>query len=142
MPKWVHLVTDFTLIKPGALHRANGGYLILEADKVLTNPYAWTALKRVLRAREVRIQSLDQIFSFVSTVQLEPEPIALDLKVVLTGSRYIYYILQEYDPEFASLFKVTADMSEDVAWDKGEHPRICPHDPPTAAARQTTANFP
>ena len=113
------LVTDFTLIKPGALHRANGGYLILEADKILTNPYAWTALKRVLRAREVRIQSLDQIFSFVSTVQLEPEPMALDLKVVLTGSRYIYYILQEYDPEFASLFKVTADMSEDVAWDKG-----------------------
>ncbi len=112
------LVTDFTLIKPGALHKANGGYLILEADKILTNPYAWTALKRVLRAREVRIQSLDQIFSFVSTVQLEPEPIALDLKVVLTGSRYIYYILQEYDPEFASLFKVTADMSEDVAWDK------------------------
>lgn len=112
------LVTDFTLIKPGALHKANGGYLILEADKILTNPYAWTALKRVLRAREVRIQSLDQIFSFVSTVQLEPEPIALDLKVVLTGSRYIYYILQEYDPEFASLFKVTADMSEDVAWDE------------------------
>lgn len=112
------LVTDFTLIKPGALHKANGGYLILEADKVLTNPYAWTALKRVLRAREVRIQSLDQIFSFVSTVQLEPEPIALDIKVVLTGSRYIYYILQEYDPEFASLFKVTADMSEEVDWDK------------------------
>ncbi len=111
------LVTDFTLIKPGALHRANGGYLVLEADKVLTNPYAWTALKRALRGREVRIQSLDQIFSFVSTVQLEPEPIALDIKLVLTGSRYIYYLLQEYDPDFASLFKVTADMSEEVDWD-------------------------
>ena len=109
------LVTDFTLIKPGALHRANGGYLILEADKVLTSPYAWMALKRALKAREIRIQSLEQIFSFVSTVQLQPEPLPLDVKVVMTGDRYIYYILQQYDPEFSTLFKVAADMSEDVA---------------------------
>ena len=108
------LVTDFTLIKPGALHRANGGYLVLEADKLLTSPYAWTALKRALKAQEVRIQSLEQIFSFVSTVQLQPEPLPLDVKVVLIGDRYIYYILQQYDPEFSSLFKVAADMSEDV----------------------------
>jgi lon-related putative ATP-dependent protease len=108
------LVTDFNLIKPGALHRANGGYLILEADKVLTHPYAWMALKRALRAQEVRIQSLEQFFSFTSTVQLQPEPMPLNLKVILTGDRYIYYILQQYDPEFASLFKVAADMSEDV----------------------------
>lgn len=109
------LVTDFNLIKPGALHRANGGYLILEADKVLTSLYAWPALKRALKAREIRIQSLDQIFGFVSTVQLEPESIPLDVKVILTGDRYIYYILQEYDPEFSTLFKVAADMSEDVS---------------------------
>ncbi|RLQ22260.1 ATP-binding protein [Seongchinamella sediminis] len=108
------LVTDFTLVKPGALHRANGGYLVLEADKVLTSPYAWLALKRALKSGELRIQSLDQFFSFVSTVQLEPEPIPLDLKVVLTGDRYLYYLLQQYDPEFASLFKVAADMSEDI----------------------------
>jgi len=113
------LVTDFTLIKPGALHRANGGYLILEADKVLTSPYAWMALKRALRSRELKIQSLDQIFSFVSTVQLEPEPIPLDIKVVLTGDRNIYYLLQAYDPEFTTLFKVAADMSEDVDRDGG-----------------------
>ena len=79
------LVTDFNLIKAGALHRANGGYLILEADKVLTSPYAWTALKRTLKAQEIRIQSLEQIFSFVSTVQLQPESMPLDVKVVLTG---------------------------------------------------------
>ena len=109
------LVTDFTLVKPGALHRANGGYLILDADKVLTSPYAWQALKRALKARELRIQSLDQIFSFVSTLQLQPEPIPLDVKVVLTGDRYIYYILEQYDPEFSTLFKVPADMSEDVS---------------------------
>ena len=80
------LVTDFNLIKPGALHRANGGYLLLDADKVLTNPYAWTVLKRTLKAREIRIQSLEQIFSFASTVQLQPEPLPLDVKVVLTLS--------------------------------------------------------
>jgi lon-related putative ATP-dependent protease len=108
------LVTDFTLIKPGALHRANGGYLVLEAVKVLTNPFAWQALKRALKAREVRIQSLEQLFSWVNTVQLRPQPIPLDVKVVITGDRYIYYLLEQYDPEFATLFKVAADMSEDV----------------------------
>lgn len=109
------LVTDFTLVKPGTLHRANGGYLVLEADKVLTSPYAWLALKRALKAGELRIQSLDQFFSFVSTVQLQPEPIPLDVKVVLTGDRYLYYLLKQYDPDFASLFKVAADMSEDIS---------------------------
>ena len=108
------LVTDFNLIKPGALHRANGGYLILDADKLLTSPYAWMALKRALKAREIRIQSLEQWFSFVSTVQLQPESLPLDVKVILQGDRYIYYILEQYDPEFATLFKVAADMSEDV----------------------------
>ncbi len=108
------LVTDFNLIKPGALHRANGGYLILEADKLLTSPYAWITLKQALKAGEIRIQSLEQIFSFVSTVQLEPAPIPLNTKVVVIGDRYIYYILQQYDPDFASLFKVAADMSEEV----------------------------
>lgn len=109
------LVTDFTLIKPGALHHANGGYLVLEADKVLTSPYAWMALKRALKSQEIRIQSVEQLFSFVSTVQLQPEPLPLKVKVVLIGDRYIYYILQQYDPEFATLFKVAADMSEDVS---------------------------
>jgi lon-related putative ATP-dependent protease len=109
------MVTDFNLIKPGALHQANGGYLILDADRVLTSPYAWITLKRALKAGEIRIQSLEQIFSFVSTVQLQPQPIPLDVKVVLAGDRYIYYILQEYDPEFSTLFKVAADMSEEVS---------------------------
>lgn len=109
------LVTNFTLIKSGALHRANGGYLILEADKLLLSPYAWVTLKRALKAREIRIESLEQIFSFVSTVQLQPEPMPLNVKVVLTGDRFIYYLLQQHDPEFSTLFKVAADMSEDVA---------------------------
>lgn len=108
------LVTDFTLIKPGALHRANGGYLILDAKKLLTEPYAWEGLKRALYAREVRIQSLGQIYSYVSTVSLEPEPIPLDLKVVLLGDRSLYYLLQSYDPDFAELFKVTAEFEDRV----------------------------
>jgi lon-related putative ATP-dependent protease len=108
------LVTDFTLIKAGALHRANGGYLILDAMKLLMQPYAWEGLKRALRAREARIESLGQALSLVSTTSLEPEPIALDVKVVLVGERLLYYLLHAYDPEFADLFKVEADFEEEI----------------------------
>jgi lon-related putative ATP-dependent protease len=113
------LVTDFTLIKAGALHRANGGYLIIDALKVLMQPLAWDALKRALRSREVRIESLGQALSLVSTVSLEPEPIPLDVKVVLVGQRQLYYLLHAYDPEFAELFKVEVDFEEDVAREAG-----------------------
>jgi len=106
------LLTDFTLIKPGALHRANGGYLILDARQLLLQPYAWDALKRVLRSRELRIESLGQALSLVSTVSLEPQPIPLDVKVVLVGERLLYYLLHRYDPDFGELFKVEADFSE------------------------------
>ncbi len=108
------LVTDFTLIKPGALHRANGGYLILEAHKVLMQPYAWEGLKQVLRSQELRNQSLGKLYSLVSTVSLEPEPIPVDMKVVLLGDRLLYYLLMAYDAEFAELFKVAADFEEEV----------------------------
>lgn len=108
------LLTDFNLIKAGAFHRANGGYLLLDANKLLLNPFAWEALKRVLRARELRIQSMEQMLSLGSTISLEPEPIPLDVKVVLFGERMIYYLLSEYDPDFAQLFKVAADFSEDM----------------------------
>lgn len=108
------LVTDFMLIKPGALHLANGGYLMLDAHKVLLEPYAWEGLKRALYSHEVRIQSLGQIYSLVSTVSLEPEPIPLDLKVVLLGDRLLYYLLHSYDPDFSELFKVAADFEEHI----------------------------
>jgi lon-related putative ATP-dependent protease len=106
------LVTDFTMIKPGALHEANGGYLILDARKVLMQPYAWEGLKRVLRSGEINIESLGQVFSLISTVSLEPERIPLALKVVLVGERYIYYLLCHYDDEFNELFKVAADFDD------------------------------
>jgi len=108
------LVTDFTLIKSGALHRANGGYLVLDALRLLTNPFAWDALKRVLRSREIRIESLERLLSLASTTSLEPEPIPVDLKVVLVGERLLYYLLKSYDPDFDQLFKVASDFSEEM----------------------------
>ena len=104
------LTTDFTLIKPGALHKANGGYLVLEARKLLMQPYAWEGLKQALYSRELRIESLEQALSLASTMSLEPEPIPLDVKVVLLGDRMLYYMLYAYDPDFAELFKVPADF--------------------------------
>lgn len=111
------LTTDFSLIKPGALHRANGGYLILDAIKVLSHPFAWEALKRALYSREIRIESLEQFFSVVSTVSLQPQPVELDVKVVLLGDRMLYYLLAAYDPDFPELFKVQADFEDDIARD-------------------------
>ena len=104
------LITDFTMILPGALHRANGGYLILDALKVLMQPFAWEGLKRTLQAGEIRIESLAQLMSLVSTVSLEPEPIPLNVKVILLGEPHIYYLLSMYDPEFNELFKVAVDF--------------------------------
>ncbi len=110
------LSTDFSLIKPGALHRANGGYLILDARRVLMQPFAWEELKRALRARQIRMESLVQSLSLISTVTLEPEPVPLDVKVVLIGDRILYYLLCALDPDFGELFKVPVDFSEDVDW--------------------------
>lgn len=108
------LSTDFTLIKAGALHRANGGYLILDALRLLTNPFAWDCLKRVLRAGEIRIESLERVLSLAGTTSLEPEPIPLEVKVILVGERLLYYLLDAYDPDFAQLFKIAADFAEDL----------------------------
>ncbi|TQV62960.1 MAG: AAA family ATPase [Halothiobacillaceae bacterium] len=107
------LVTNFTLIRPGALHRANGGYLLLDVHKVLTSPYAWEGLKSALQAREIRIQSLEQVLGLVSTVSLEPMPIPLDVKVILVGEPLLYYLLGAYDPDFNALFKLSADFASD-----------------------------
>jgi lon-related putative ATP-dependent protease len=108
------LLTDFTLIKAGALHRANGGYLVLDALKLLMQPFSWEMLKRALRSREIRAESPAQAYSLISTVSLEPEPIPLDVKVVLVGERLIYYLMHAYDPEFRELFKVASDFEEDA----------------------------
>ncbi|MCR9255971.1 MAG: AAA family ATPase [Alphaproteobacteria bacterium] len=108
------LITDFSLIKGGALHRANGGYLVLDAHKILSEPFAWQALKQALKGREIRIESLGQAYSLIRTATLEPEPIPLDLKVILIGERRLYYLLQALDPEFMELFKVAADFDDQM----------------------------
>jgi lon-related putative ATP-dependent protease len=108
------LVTNFELIKAGSLHRANGGYLVLDARKLLTQPFAYEGLKRALQSRELRIESIGQAYSLVSTVSLEPDPIPLSVKVVLIGERMLYYLLQAFDPEFSTLFKVAADFEDEV----------------------------
>ena len=106
------LITDFTLIKAGSLHKANGGYLIIDIHNLLMNPFAWEGLKRTLYAKEIRLESIERMLSLVSTVSLEPEAIPLDVKVVLVGDRNLYHLLKTYDPEFNELFKATADFSE------------------------------
>ncbi len=111
------LVTDFTLIKPGALHEACGGYLLLDAHKLLTQPYAWEGLKRALHSSEIRIEPLEKMLGLLSTVSLEPQPIPLDVKVVLMGDRMLYYLLHAYDPDFGELFKVQADFEEQIRRD-------------------------
>jgi predicted ATP-dependent protease len=108
------LVTDFTHIKAGALHKANGGYLIVDARRVLVEPFAWEGLKRALRAHTIRIESLGEALSLVSTVSLDAEPIPLDVKVVLIGDRMLYYLLYELDPDFRELFKVAVDFESSV----------------------------
>jgi predicted ATP-dependent protease len=107
------LMTDFTLIQAGSLHRANGGYLLLDAMKLLMQPFAWPALKRALQRREVRIESLAEMYSIVSTVRLEPEPVPLAVKVILVGDRELYELLLRLDPEFDELFRIGADLSDD-----------------------------
>ena len=108
------LVTDFTLIKPGALHRANGGYLLLDVRKVLTQVYAWEGLKRCLKAGKIQIESLGQALSLLATMSLEPQAIPLQVKIVLVGERLLYYLLYRFDSDFAEFFKVVADFEEEI----------------------------
>jgi predicted ATP-dependent protease len=104
--------TDFTLIKPGALHRANGGFLVIDARRLLMQPYAWEQLKRTLRAGRIRVESVGEAIGLAMPVSLEPEPVPLDVKVILLGDRMLYELLSAYDPDLLELFKVTADFDD------------------------------
>jgi lon-related putative ATP-dependent protease len=116
LPHMGTLLTDFNMIRPGAFHRANGGFLVLDATKVLMQPFSWEALKRILRARKIKIESLGEVYGLLSTVSIEPEPVPLNVKVVLVGPPMVYYLLQHHDPEFSELFKVAADF--DIQMDR------------------------
>ena len=106
------LLTDFSLIRPGALHRANGGYLLLDAKDVLQNFMAWDALKKALRSASIRIEEPLAELRVASTVTLAPEPIPLAVKVVLLGSPLLYYLLYALDDDFGELFKVKVDFDD------------------------------
>ncbi|MDX2321057.1 MAG: Lon protease family protein, partial [Moritella sp.] len=105
--------TDASLIRAGSLHRANGGVLMIDAVKVLERPYVWDGLKRALRANKLSLSSLEREVSLSGTISLDPEPIPLSVKIILFGDYQTYQLLQQYDPEFRELFRVTADF-EDV----------------------------
>jgi predicted ATP-dependent protease len=108
------LTTDFNLVKAGALHQANGGYIVIDARKILSQPYAWDGLKRSLRQKDIRIEAVAQGYSPFTTTGLEPDPIPLEVKVVLIGDAQLYYMLQSADPEFRDHFKVTAELDDRV----------------------------
>jgi lon-related putative ATP-dependent protease len=112
------LTTDFSLIKGGSVHQANGGYLVIDVVKLLTQPFAWDSLKRTIRNEEARIETPAETMGLITTVSLEPEPIPLKLRVVLVGERTHYYLLNQFDPDFAKLFKVVADFNETLVWNE------------------------
>ena len=111
------LTTDFTYIKPGVLHKANGGYLLLDANRVLMQPYAWEGLKRVLKSSKLKIESPADMYGLHSTITLDPEPVELNCKITLIGSRLLYYLLCAYDIDFKNLFKVDVDFEDEINWD-------------------------
>ena len=104
------ITTDFTMVKGGALHRANGGYLILQANDLLQNFQSWEVLKRVLKTKEVRIETIGEQYALLTMTTLKPEPIPLDIKVILIGNPLLYHILYRYDEDFRKLFKIKADF--------------------------------
>lgn len=108
------MTTDFTMIRSGLLHNANGGYLILQAKDVLNNVQSWEALKRVLRTRQINIGNLKEQTGLVAVSALKPEPVPLDVKIILIGSEYIYQLLLEYDEDFQKLFKIKVDFDEQM----------------------------
>lgn len=107
--------TDVSLIRAGSLHRANGGYLILEANSLLEYPYAWQGLKRALQSRQIKMSSLEQMLTLTGSISLEPQPIELDVKVILLGEPDLYYDLLDFEPEFNAVFKIRADFHDTIA---------------------------
>ncbi|MGX9416475.1 Lon protease family protein [Vibrio sp. WJH972] len=106
--------TDLSLIRPGSLHKANGGVLLIDAVKVLERPYVWDGLKRTLRSRQISLTSLEKEVTLSGAVSLDPEPIPLDVKIILFGDYHTYQLLTNYDPEFSELFRVTADFEDEM----------------------------
>ncbi len=112
------LFTNYRMIRPGALHKANGGYLLLDADKMIQQPFVWESLKLALKFGELKIDISQHDYGMVNSITLNPQQIPLDVKVVLMGTRELYYMLQEYDDEFDELFRVLVDFDHEIQLDK------------------------
>jgi lon-related putative ATP-dependent protease len=108
------VATDFTLIRAGALHRANGGFMLLEAEQVLEQPYAWQGLKRAFRSKSLKLSSLEQMLTLTGTISIEPDGIPFNVKVVLLGDRETFYLLRQFDPELGEFFKMRADFENSM----------------------------
>ncbi|TDT61869.1 Lon protease family protein [Fonticella tunisiensis] len=108
------LVTDFTMIKPGSLHRANGGFLVIDALQLLKTYRGWEALKKALRSRNISIENLKNQFEIIPLATLKPEDIPLDIKVIVYGSNYLYYLLYNYDDDFKELFKIKVNFDDEI----------------------------
>lgn len=115
------LLTDFTLIKAGALHKANGGFLLVDAHKMLMQPFAWDSLKRAIASKLIKIEAPSEETSF-TTISLDPQPIPLRVKIILTGDAELYELLSERDPDFSDYFKVEADFG--MLMDRNEENEI------------------
>jgi predicted ATP-dependent protease len=108
------LITDFTMIRKGSLHKANGGYLIIKAPELFKNYFSWEALKRAIRNKEIVIEDIGEQLGYLTTKTLKPDPIPLQVKVILVGQPIYYHLLYEYDNDFKSLFKVKADFNSEM----------------------------
>ena len=106
------ITTDFTLIRPGSLHQANGGFLMLEAEHLLEQPYAWQGLKRALKSGQLKLSSLEHMLTLTGSISIEPASVPLDLKVILLAEPEIYYEILEVEPELGSVFKIRADFTD------------------------------
>jgi lon-related putative ATP-dependent protease len=116
--------TDFTMVKPGALHRANGGYLVLKAKNLFRYGLSWEGLKTALNQGEIKIEDPAQMLGYASTKGLQPEPIPLDIKVVLIGNRRIYNILNNFEEDFQKLFNVKSDFDNEMDWEEPKEHKI------------------
>lgn len=110
---------DYSMIKPGLFHRANGGFLILHVLDVLNNPLAWEAIKRTLKTRQISIENMKEQMGLLTVPALKPEPVPVEIKIILIGSSAMYYLLYQYDRDFSKLFRIKADFDDEMEWNNG-----------------------
>lgn len=111
-----NLITDFTMIKAGAIHRANGGYLVIQTKDILLDPFAWDALKKALKNKQAIVENIGEKYHLTPTVSLRPQPIPLNVKVILIGNHYLYHLLYALDEDFRKFFKVKVDFDTEMPY--------------------------